>query len=322
MSGDFDRMYSRVGRASVPPERLPKSLLLISLYSTLSESSLCQKPDYSLPYQWLLEIDLMEPSFDATAFTKNRRRLLRHKVGRKLFEEVACDTDRCGLMSDERFSVGVTLIEAAASIRSFRRRDEDGDSGGDGVGDTGAFRGEKLSNATHESATDQDARLMRKGKEAKLSFMAYALMDNRHGLVSDLRLTEANGTAERDAALDMLMRIPGSRRLSVGADRGYDTRDFVAECRELNVTPHVARRKRWSTIDGRTTRHESYGPSQKARKRVESIFGWMKTIGGFRRSRCVGLERAGLCGELAATACHLVRMSRADSRRGKIPIGT
>ena len=153
-------------------------------------------------------------------------------------------------------------------------------------------------------------------------YLPHALMDNRHGLVSDFRLTEANGTAERDAALAMLMRIPGGRRLSVGADRGNDTKDFVAECRELSVAPHVAQRKRWSAIDGRTTRHESYRSSQKARKRVESIFGWMKTVGGFRRSRYVGLERSGLCGELVATAYNLVRMLRLMAEEEtRVPIG-
>ena len=184
-------------------------------------------------------------------------------MGRKLFGEVAYEADRRRLMSDERFSVDGKLIEAAASIKSFRRRDDYDESGSDGGGETGAFRGEKLSNATHRSATDPDARLMRKGKgkEAKLVFMAHALMDNRHGLVSDFRLTEANGTAECDAALAMLTTIPGSRRLSVGADRGYDSRGFVTECRELNVTPHVAQRKRWLAIDGRTIRHESYRSS-------------------------------------------------------------
>ena len=323
MSGDFDRMYSRTGRASVPPERLLKSLLLISLYSIRSERAFCEELDYNLLYRWFLDMDLMEPSFDATVFTKNRRRLLRHKVGRKLFEEVAYEADRQGLMSDEHFSVDGTLIEAAASIKSFRRRDDDDDSRGDGQGASDDFRGEKLSNATHQSTTDPDARLMRKGrgKEAKLVFMAHALMDNRHGLVSDFRLTEANGTAERDAALEMLTMIPGSRQLSVGADRGYDTRDFVAECRDLNVTPHVAQKKRWSAIDGRTTRHEGYRASQKVRKRVESIFGWMKTVGGFRRSRYLGLERTGLCGELVATAYNLVRMSRLIAKREvKVPV--
>ena len=232
-------------------------------------------------------------------------------MGRKLFEEVAYEADRRGLMSDEHFSVDGPLIEAAASIRSFRRRGDDNDTTGDGEGPSGDFRGEKLTNATHRSTTDPNARLMRKGKEAKFVFMAHALMDNRHGLVSYFRLTEANGMAERDAALDILMRIPGSRLLSVGADRGYDTRDFVAECRELNITPHVAQKKRWSAIDGRTTRHEAYRSSQKVCMRVESIFVWMKTVGGFRRSRHVGLERTGLCGELVATAYNLVvRMSR------------
>ena len=217
----------------------------------------------------------MEPSFDATVFAKNRTRLLRHRVGRTLFEEVAYEADRRGLMSDEHFSVDGTLIEAAASIKSFRRRDEDADDNPKGPGDGGSrtedFRGEKLSNETHESTTDPESRLMRKGKgkEPKLVFMAHALMDNRHGLVSDFRLTEANGMAERDAALDMLIRIPGSRRLKVGADRGYDSRDFVAECRDLNITPHVAQKKRWSAIDGRTTHHAVYAASQKVHKRVE-----------------------------------------------------
>ena len=224
------------------------------------------------------------------------------------------EADRRGLMSDEHFSVDGTLIEAAASIKSFRRRndEDDADDPGSGAAHTEDFRGEKLSNQTHESTTDPEARLMRKGKgkEAKLVFMAHALMDNRHGLVSDFRLTEANGMAERDAALDMLIQIPGSRRLTVGADRGYDSRDFVSECRELNITPHVAQKKRWSAIDGRTTCHQSYRASQKVRKRVESIFGWMKTVGGFRRSRYRGVERTGLYGEMVATAYNLVRMAR------------
>ena len=222
MSDDFDRMYSRVGRASVPPERLLKSLLLISLYSIRSERAFCQELDYNLLYRWFLDMDLMEPSFDPTVFTKNRRRLLRHNAGRTLFEEVAYEADRRGLMSDERFSVDGTLIEAAASIKSFRRRndDEDTDNSGNGGVHTEDFRGEKLSNETHQSTTDPEARQMwkGKGKEAKLVFMAHALMDNRHGLVRDFRLTKANGMAERDAALDMLIQIPGSRRLTVGAD--------------------------------------------------------------------------------------------------------
>ena len=218
-------------RSVVPrclPERLLKALLLISLYSIRSERAFCQELDYNLLYRWFLDMDLMEPSFDATVFTKNRRRLLRHRVGRKLFEEVAYEADCRGLMSDEHFSVDGTLIEAAASIKSFRRRDEDDESKGEGEGPSGDFRGEKLSNTTHRSTTDPDARLMRKGKG-----------------------------------------------------------------RELNITPHVARKKRWSAIDGRTTRHEAYRSSQKVRKRVESIFGWMKAVGGSRRSRYVGLERTG-----------------------------
>ena len=318
-SDDFDRMYSKVGRASVPPERLLKALLLISLYSIRSEGAFCQELDYNLLYRWLLDMDLMEPSFAPTVFTKNRRRLLRHRVGRKLFEEATYEADRRGLMSDEHFSMDGTLIEAAASIKSFRRRDENDESrgAGDGGSRSGDFRGQRLSNATHQSTTDLEVRLMKKGdgKEAKLVFMAHALMDNRHGLVSDFRLTEANGMAERDAALEKMLLIPGSRRLSVGADRGYDTRDFVSEYRDLNITPHVAQKERWSAIDGRTTRYAAYRSSQKVRRRVESIFGWMKTVGGFRRSRYVGLERTGLCGQLVATAYNLVRMSRLLAER-------
>ncbi len=193
MSDDFDSMYSRVGRASVPPERLLKSLFLISLYSIRSERAFCQELDYNLLHRWYLDMDLVEPSFDPTVLTKNRRRLLRHKVGRTLFAEVTYEADRRGLMSDEHFSVDGTLIEAAASIKIFRRRNDDDDAGdsGSGAAHTEDFRGEKLSNQTHESTADPEARLMRKGagKEAKLVFMAHALMDNRHGLVSDFRLT-------------------------------------------------------------------------------------------------------------------------------------
>ena len=192
MPDDFDATYLEIGRASVSPERFLKSLLLLSLYSTRSDRTFCRELDYNLLYRWFLDMDLTEPSFDATAFTKNRRRLLRHRVGRKLFEEVAYEADRRGLMSDEHFSVDGTLIEAAASIRSFRRRnDDDTDDSGNGAAQTEDFRGEKLSNATHRSATDPDAKLMKKGKgkEANLVYMAHALMVSRHGLVSDFRLT-------------------------------------------------------------------------------------------------------------------------------------
>ena len=238
---------------------------------------------------------------------------------------MAYEADRRGLMSDEHFSVDGTLIEAAASTKRFRRRKDDDDmyDCGNTVSQSEDSRGEMLSNETHESTADPEPMLMTKGKEAKLVFIAHTLMDNRHGLVSDFRLTEADGMAERDAALDMLMRIPGSRRLTVGADRGYDSRDFVAECRDLSITPHVVQKKGWSAIDGRTTCHESYRASQKVRKRVESIFGWMKTVGGFRRSHNRGVERTGLCGELVATAYNLVRMSRLIAEEeAKVPVVT
>ena len=333
LSTEFDGMYAEVGRPSIPPERLLKASLLISLYSVRSERAFCEELDYNLLFRWFLDLQLMEPSFDSTvpsatlrtAFTKNRQRLLEHRVGQQLFDEVVLAADRRGLLSDEHFTVDGTLIEAAASLKSFKPRDgdpppDDGDPGNPSVD----FHGEKRSNATHQSTTDPQARLFRKGKgkEARLVFMAHALMENRNGMLTDFQITEATGTAERDVAPVLVeqARERGFHPKTLGGDKNYDTQDCVAKLRERGVTPHVAQNTsgRRSAIDGRTTRHPGYALSQRARKRVEEIFGWMKpvlsaaegTVGGFRRTRYRGLECTGLAGYLVATAYNLVRMAK------------
>jgi transposase len=323
LSPVFDSMYAEVGRRSIPPERLLKASLLIALYSVRSERAFCEDLDYNLLFRWFLDMNLMEPSFDATSFTKNRVRLLEHRVGQELFDEVVADAHERGLLSDEHFTVDGTLIEAAASLKSFKRKDgrppttTDDDPGNPSVD----FHGEKRSNATHQSTTDPEARLFKKGKgkEAKLSFLAHALMDNRNGLLVDFQVSEASGTAERDAVPTLLDQAEERhfRPKTLGGDKNYDTRDCVAAMRARKVTPHVARNtsRRRSAIDGRTTRHPGYAVSQRIRKRVEEIFGWMKTVGGFRRTRYRGLDRTGLAGYLVGTAYNLVRLARLEAIR-------
>ena len=287
LSPEFDRMYAEAGRPSIPPERLLKASVLIALYSVRSERAFCEELDYHLLFRWFLDMNLIEPSFDPTTFTKNRKRLLEHHVGQALFDEVIMAADRHGLLSDEHFTVDGTLIEAAASLKSFRPRDgdppstTDGDSGNPSVD----FRGERRSNTTHQSTTDPEARLLRKGKgkEAKLVFMAHALMENRHGMLTDFQVSSATGTAEHDAVPVLLeqARERGFHPRTLGGDKNYDTRECVAAMRERRVTPHVAQNTsgRRSAIDGRTARHRGYAVSQRIRKRVEEIFGWMKNSG-------------------------------------------
>jgi len=322
LSSLFDRMYADIGRPSIPPERLLKASLLIALYSVRSERAFCEELDYNLLWRWFLDMKLIEPSFDATTFTKNRQRLLQHRVGQQLFDEVVAAADQKGLLSDEHFTVDGSLIEAAASLKSFKPRDggprdhDDDDPGNPSVD----FHGERRLNATHQSRTDPEARLYKKGKgkEARLVFMAHALMENRNGLLIDFQVTGATGTAERDM-VPLLLDEAGKRGYhpkSLGADRGYDTKGCVAAMRRRRVTPHVARNtsRRASAIDGRTTRHPGYAWSQRLRKRVEEIFGWIKTVGGFRRTRYRGLARTGLAGYLVATAYNLVRIGRLIAR--------
>ena len=327
LSPTFDQMYAENGRPSIPPERLLTASLLIALYSVRSERAFCEELEYNLLFRWFLDMDPIEPSFDPTVFTKNRERLLKHEIGQQLFDEVVGHAHERGLLSDEHFTVDGTLIEAAASLKSFKRKDGepptivDDDRSNPSVD----FHGEKRSNTTHQSTTDPDARLMRKGKgkEAKLVFMGHALMENRHGQLVDFQVTHATGTAERDIVPTLLDQAK-ERHFSpktLGGDKNYDTQGCVADIRARRVTPHVAQNTsgRRSAIDGRTTRHPGYAVSQRIRKRVEEVFGWMKTIGGFRRTRYRGLDRTGLAGYLVAAAYNLVRLSRLAARPAVIP---
>lgn len=308
----FDEMYRDGGRPSVPPERLLKATLLMALYSVRSERQFCEQLDYNLLYRWFLDMNMEEASFVPTVFTKNRERLLTHEVGARFLQEVVRQARKARLMSNEHFSVDGTLIEAWASMKSFRPKDEDDDDQ-DGNG-WGGFRGEKRSNETHESKTDPESKLMRKGRgrEAKLCFSGNALMENRSGLLVDFRIEAATGTAERDAALSMLEALGGEHRITLGADRGYDTKDFVDACRDLGATPHIAQNtsKRRSAVDARTTRHPGYEVSQRIRRRIESIFGWMKTTGVFDRTRFRGIARTQLAAHFVGAAYNLVRMAR------------
>jgi transposase len=309
----FNRMYSKTGRPSIPPERLLKAQILIALYSVRSDRMFCEQLDYNLLFRWFLDMAMDEPAFDHSTFTKNRDRLLEHDVAASFFAAVVADARRRGLMSSEHFSVDGTLIDAWASAKSFRPKDEkpeDRDPPDDRGNPSVSFRGERRSNETHASTTDPEARLARKGdgKEAKLSYSAHALMENRNGLLVDFQVVTATGTAEREAALTML-KAHTKGRATVGADKGYDQRAFVDGCRELGVTPHVATKVKHAAVDGRTTRHAGYNVSMRIRKRIEESFGWLKTIGGFRRTRFRGLERTRQAGYFAAAAYNLLRLT-------------
>ena len=322
----FDEMYAAdgEGRASIPPERLLKASLLISLYSVRSERAFCEELTYHLLFRWFLDMDMVEPSFDHSTFSKNRARLMNHRVSREFFDAVVLQADRLHLLSDEHFSVDSTLIEAAASLKSFRPKDEppppkrpDGGSPSNRWVD---FHNDKRSNATHQSTTDPDARLYRKGpgKEARLSYMGQALMENRHGLLVDFQVTTATGTAEREVVAQLIddARVRGFHPTTLGADKAYDTREFVERMRTEGVTPHVAQNTtgRRSAVDGRTTRQPGYDVSQRVRRRIEEIFGWFKTVGGLRRTRLRGLERVGFSGYLVAAAYNLVRLARLEPK--------
>jgi len=311
LSPTFNRMYADLGRPSIPPEHLLKASLLIALYSIRSERQFCERLQYDLLFKWFLDLNIMDPAFDASSFSKNKARLLEHQVAREFLTAVVAEARRRKLLSEDHFTVDGTLLEAWASLKSIHPKDSgEPPKQGDRNPDVD-FRGEPRTNDIHQSSTDPEARLARKGagKEAKLCFAGHVLMDNRTGLVVDVTVTRATGIAERDTALDMIEKVPGSRRITVGADKGYDTRDFVTACREMNVTPHVARR-RWSIVDKRTTRHAGYQFSQRVRKRIEEIFGWVKTVGGGRKLRYKGVERNQLWAELTAAAYNLVRMAK------------
>jgi transposase len=313
MSERFDAMYAKTGRPSIPPEKLLRAQLIQMLYSVRSERLLMEEIDYSMLFRWFVGMNLDEPVWDVTVFTKNRNRLLEGDVAREFLREVVAQAQAQGLTSDEHFTVDGTLVEAWASLKSFQRKDDKKRPPDDPRNPTVNFHGESRSNETHASTTDADALLARKGngKEAKLSYNGNLLTENRNGLIVNTELFQANGTAERDAALIMLEQIPGTRRVTVGADKGYDTKDFIAECRNLNVTPQVAqnlKRNGGSAVDGRTTRHDGYAISQKKRKRIEECFGWLKTIALMRKVRHRGVEKVGWVFTFAAAAYNLVRM--------------
>src|SRR5215211_5566292 len=324
LSPTFAQMYAVGGRPSIPPEHLLKASLLIALYSVRSERQFCERLQYDLLFKWFLELNITDPAFDASTFSKNRDRLLQHEAAAAFFDAVLDEARKRNLLSDEHFTVDGTLLESWASLKRFQPKPGSGAgselSRSNEVPGTGggrnrevSFHGETRSNTTHASTTDPDARLARKGKgkEAKLCLAGHVLMENRHGLAVDVLITHATGTAEREAALVMLDRQPGSRhRVTLGADKNYDTRAFVRDCRERQVTPHVARNTsgRRSAIDGRTTRHPGYAISQRVRKRVEEIFGWTKTVGGGRKLRYLGLARNQCWAEVTTAAYNLVRL--------------
>jgi transposase len=295
LSDLFDQMYSTMGRPSIAPEKLLRALLLQVLYTVRSERMLIEQLDYNLLFRWFVGLNMDDAVWDVTVFTKNRDRLLKAEVARKFFDLVVEEARGLDLMSDEHFTVDGTLLEACAGLKSFKNQDGGETAPPDDPGNpTVNFHGEKRSNETHQSTTDPEALLARKGggKEAKLSYCGNVLMENRNGLVADVETMQADGTAERDAAVVMIASLPGDDQVTVGADKGYDTKGFVADARALNATPHVAQKKH-SAVDGRTTRHEGYRISQQKRKRVEEIFGWMKTVGGLRKLRHRGLELVG-----------------------------
>jgi transposase len=310
LSDLFDQMYSTMGRPSIAPEKLLRALLLQVLYTVRSERMLIEQLDYNLLFRWFVGLNMDDAVWDVTVFTKNRDRLLKADVARKFFDLVVDEARGLDLMSDEHFTVDGKLLEACAGLKSFKSQDGAETVPPDDPGNpTVDFHGEKRSNETHQSTTDPEALLARKGagKEAKLSYCGNVLMENRNGLVADVETMQADGTAERDAAVVMIASVPGDDQVTVGADKGYDTKGFVADARALNATPHVAQKKH-SAVDARTTRHEGYGISQQKRKRVEEIFGWMKTVGGLRKLRHRGLELVGWMFTFTAAAYNLVRI--------------
>jgi transposase len=314
LSRHFDAMYARVGRPSIAPEKLLRAQLLQMLYSIRSERLLMEEMDYNLLFRWFVGLNADDEVWDATVFTKNRDRLLEADVAKEFLSRVVEQAQTKGLTSDEHFTVDGTLLEAWAGAKSFQPKEGKSSPSDDDPGNpTVNFRGERRSNETHESKTDPEALLARKGegKESKLSYTGNLLVENRNGLIVDAEVFQANGTAERDAALVMLEKLPGTQPVTVGGDKGFDTHGFVAECRNLRVTPHVAQnleRRGGSAIDGRTTRHAGYALSQKKRKRIEECFGWLKTIALMRKVRHRSVCRVDWIFTMACAAYNLVRM--------------
>jgi transposase len=313
LSPKFTRMYSKIGRPSIAPEKLLRALVLQVLYTVRSERMLMEQLEYNLLFRWFVGLNIDDPVWDPTVFSKNRDGLLASNVAALFFQAVLNDAKARGLVSDDHFTVDGTLLEAWAGLKSFKNvGDEDRPPPDDPGNPTVNFHGESRTNATHASTTDPDARLARKGtgKEAKLSYTGNVLMENRNGLAIDAVVHVATGTAERDAAFEMAAQIPGDGRATLGGDKNYDTADCVEKLRGLNVTPHVAQNDthRRSAIDKRTTRHQGYLISQKKRKRVEEVFGWLKTVGGMRKLRHRGVELVNWMFIFAVATYNLVRL--------------
>ena len=311
----FDSMYASEGRPSIPPERLLKAKLLVALYTVRSERQFCEQLRYNLLFRWFLDMDMSEEVFDASTFSQNQERLIRHDAARLFFQHVFELSREHGWASDDHFTVDGTLIEACASLKSFVRKEEppkrtDDDPGNPSVD----FKGEKRSNQTHQSTTDPEARLYKKaqGQAAKLCFGAHALMENRNGLLRQIKVTSATETTETEAGLEMLRveeEINGVKPKTVGADKGYHNREFVQGLCGAGIAPHVAQKKTGERIDPVVAASEGCKVSQRIRKRVEEIFGWAKTAGGFRRTRFIGIERTQLCAHFVGAAYNLVRMA-------------
>jgi transposase len=313
MYPQFEALYSWTGRPSIPPEKVLRALLLQAFYTIRSERQLMEQLDYNLLFRWFVGLSSDEAVWDPTVFTKNRDRLLDGDIAAAFFEQVLKQARQHGLLSSDHFTVDGTLIEAWASQKSFKKKSDSGAPPPDDPGNpTVDFHGEKRCNDTHQSTTDPEARLYKKssGSEAKLSYVGHVLMENANGLAVDVCITQATGTAERDAAFDMVDQVPGNHTITLGGDKNYDTKDFVAKLRAIKVTPHVAQNdsNRRSAIDDRTTRHSGYEVSQKKRKCVEEIFGWVKTIAGFRKTRYRGVDRVDWMFTLAIAGYNLVRM--------------
>jgi transposase len=306
LSPEFDQLYSLTGRPSIPPEQLLRALLLQAFFTVRSERQLMEQLTYNVLFRWFVGLSIEAPVWDATVFTKNRDPLLEGDIAHRFLQAILADPQVKRLLSNEHVSVDGTLIEAWASMKSFRPKAGSGEPPGPGRNGARDFHGETRSNETHASTTDPDARLYKKaeGQAAKLCHMGHVLIENRHGLVIEATTTRATGTAEREAAVAMIAAIPGQHRITVGGDKAYDTQDFVADMRSLGATPPVTQndKGRRSAIDGRTTRHGGYQVSLRVRKRIEEAFGWIKTIGGQRTTRYRGTPRVGWMFTLSAAA--------------------
>ncbi len=322
MWAKLEGLYSSTGRPSIPPESLLKALLLQIFYSIRSERQLMEQMDYNLLFRWFVGLSMDDPVWDHSTFSKNRDRFLQTDLAESFFRSILAQADEAHLLSEDHFSVDGTLIEAWASMKSVRPKDQSPDEPPKGGGRNGTvdFRGQKRRNETHASTTDPEAKLFRKGKgkETKLCYMGHVLIENRNGLVVNSRLTQASGKAEREAATDMICDLKGQHRITLAADKGYDAKEFVHDLRDLEATPHLAQNNtnRRSAIDGRTTRHKGYKISQRFRKRIEEVFGWAKTVGNIRKVKHRGVKKVALNFTLAVSAYNLVRMKNLRAQVG------